>query len=787
MLPSKTRQPGRGHPKTCMHPLKAALQGATLLAPGVLFTAAFAVLCGLEVAGVASPPLWFRLLVGAAWISSLVQYMITFDMQKQIGGWLSALLCVVILWAMLCPYGAIEQTSLKLSNSIDVSFSTAWNAVYRANVFEDFSLKRMIQDYLAQIRNLSPFRAGRVAAFSLLGFFAAICFLYPVPQSQIRHYARRLAAVVAGLSLFALQTELAQVLSPTRRVTLLGVLLSVTGIAVGLSALMGMQALQSFCIRRHPRINRWFNTLGVRIDAISMADCLDAFEAAILPETPLPLPIRVAPMGVAGIIQSRRDPSMQRILNGTHFNTPDGMPLVWLGKLHGYREIERVYGPDMLLEACTAGIDKGWTHYFYGAAPGVADRLRANLEALYPTLRILGVESPPFRPISREEEQQLIDRIDALRPDFFWIGISTPKQLYLMDRLASRLKCKVICPVGYAFDVHAGMEEDAPEWVKLAGFQWLHRLLKQPRLWKRYLPDNPRFVFESLLQLLRLRRYPMFRHDIPLRPYTDNEGYPRFPAGIVSLSPMTLTDACQRIENWKLSGQRHYVNVCTADTMVKCFDIPEMASIVEASGMATTDGMPLVFLAKRYGFKDATRVYGPDLMLNLCSRSVASGYSHYFYGSTPEVLEQLSANLLCRFPGLKIAGWHAPPFRELTEREKHDVTRQINNANPDIVWCGLGTPKQDFWVAEFRPLLNATALIAVGAAFDFHAGRIPQAPRWMMSSGLEWLFRLCAEPRRLWRRYLVGNPRFVALIIRQWLRRKPSPPPVSPPTEAAVP
>jgi N-acetylglucosaminyldiphosphoundecaprenol N-acetyl-beta-D-mannosaminyltransferase len=231
--------------------------------------------------------------------------------------------------------------------------------------------------------------------------------------------------------------------------------------------------------------------------------------------------------------------------------------------------------------------------------------------------------------------------------------------------------------------------------------------------------------------------------------------------------------------------------------MVQCFDRPDMAKIVKNAGMATTDGMPLVWLAYHYGFKDATRVYGPDLMLALCEATAALNQqsevkgqkseglisdlrppisekkciSHFFYGATDDVLEKLKTNLLAQFPGLQIAGMYSPPFRPLTEKEKDEVAEMINSSGADIVWCGLGTPKQDYWVAEFSPRLKASAILAVGAAFNFHAGQVRQAPRWMMKSGFEWLFRLSAEPKRLWRRYLVGNPRFILLTWRQFMAR----------------
>ncbi len=240
-------------------------------------------------------------------------------------------------------------------------------------------------------------------------------------------------------------------------------------------------------------------------------------------------------MGVAGIVESRRQQRLQRILNESVLNTPDGMPLVWLGKLFGQRKIERVYGPDLLRDACAYGEDKGWRHYFWGAAEGIVEKLKEVLEEKHPKIEISGICCPPFRPLTQEEEDKLVEEVNASNTDIFWIGISTPKQLYFMDQIRDRLDCKIICPVGYAFDVNAGVEKDAPDWIKYSGLQWLHRGIKQPRLWKRYLPDNPMFVLKCFAQILHLKKFPMFEHERPIEPYIDKEGYQRFPVVVVSL------------------------------------------------------------------------------------------------------------------------------------------------------------------------------------------------------------------------------------------------------------
>jgi N-acetylglucosaminyldiphosphoundecaprenol N-acetyl-beta-D-mannosaminyltransferase len=195
----------------------------------------------------------------------------------------------------------------------------------------------------------------------------------------------------------------------------------------------------------------------------------------------------------------------------------------------------------------------------------------------------------------------------------------------------------------------------------------------------------------------------------------------------------------------------------------------ELRAIHNAAGMVTPDGMPLVWISRATGFHHVERVYGPDLMLACCEVSQTAGYRHYFYGGAPGVPERLAERLQSRFAGLKVVGSYSPPFRALTPVEDASVVDQINRAGPDIVWVGLSTPKQERWMSEHRGRLHAPVLIGVGAAFDFHAGLKQQAPGWMQRSGLEWLYRLCQEPRRLWRRYLRNNPLFVWYFCLQSL------------------
>ena len=252
--------------------------------------------------------------------------------------------------------------------------------------------------------------------------------------------------------------------------------------------------------------------------------------------------------------------------------------------------------------------------------------------------------------------------------------------------------------------------------------------------------------------------------------------FPRFRLLDVALTGCRRPEAVAEIVRMARDRVRGYVCVFAVDSLLKCHDDPRLAAVARGASMVLCDGMPLVFAGRRFARLDVDRCYGPDTMLETLDRGRAAGLRHYFYGGADEeTSRRLQERLVSRFPGLLVVGREVPPFRPLTEDERREAAARIDASGADVVWVGLGTPKQDFWVSEMRPLLKAPVLIAVGAAFAFHAGTVRQAPRWMQRAGLEWLFRLCAEPRRLWRRYLLGNPRFLWLAARQWMTGRPAP------------
>jgi len=211
------------------------------------------------------------------------------------------------------------------------------------------------------------------------------------------------------------------------------------------------------------------------------------------------------------------------------------------------------------------------------------------------------------------------------------------------------------------------------------------------------------------------------------------------------------------------------VFVCTVHSVMSGYYDPDFAALLNRGDIATPDGMPLVWALRSFGVKGQTRVYGPDLTLALCAQAAVLGHRIYLYGGRPDSLELLQQKLCAKFPRLQVVGAFAPPFRPLTPDEDAAIVAAIRTADPDLIFVGIGMPKQERWIDSHRDLLPGTILLGVGAAFDFHAGRVRQAPRWMMRCGLEWFFRLLMEPRRLWRRYLLNFP-FLALWALQWVR-----------------
>jgi N-acetylglucosaminyldiphosphoundecaprenol N-acetyl-beta-D-mannosaminyltransferase len=248
------------------------------------------------------------------------------------------------------------------------------------------------------------------------------------------------------------------------------------------------------------------NILGVGLSVLNLKTALDEIASAIREERKG----YICVTGVHGVIEAQSDENFRRILNNAFLCTPDGMPMVWVGKIHGHSEMRRVYGPDLMLDVCKWSETSGAKHFFYGGAEGIADLLAKKLKEKFPKLLIAGTFAPPFRPLNADEEKKFAETIRTARPDIMWVGLSTPKQEKFMVEFLPKLDATLMIGVGAAFDFHSGRVKQAPVWMQRSGLEWFYRLCSEPRrLAKRYFQNNPLFALKIAGQLCGLKKYPL--------------------------------------------------------------------------------------------------------------------------------------------------------------------------------------------------------------------------------------------------------------------------------------
>lgn len=248
----------------------------------------------------------------------------------------------------------------------------------------------------------------------------------------------------------------------------------------------------------------------------------------------------------------------------------------------------------------------------------------------------------------------------------------------------------------------------------------------------------------------------------------------------VRVDAVQIPDVVLQIEEWIAERTKcRWIAVTGMHGVTEAQHDPRLKTILNAADLVVADGFPLVWLGRRKGFALRRRVYGPEAMLTFCEATAQKGYRHFFYGGEPGVADALAKKLAKQLPGFVAAGTFCPPYRPLTPEENCQVLATIERARPDVIWVGLSTPKQERWMSEYCERLSPCVLVGVGAAFDFLSHRKKQAPRWMRENGLEWLFRLLQEPRRLWRRYLIGGTEFAFLVAleslglrKSWVERR---------------
>ena len=235
-----------------------------------------------------------------------------------------------------------------------------------------------------------------------------------------------------------------------------------------------------------------------------------------------------------------------------------------------------------------------------------------------------------------------------------------------------------------------------------------------------------------------------------------------YPVLGVHVDAVQIPQVVEQLERWiQNRNDGRFISVANIHVVMEAQEDASFKKLINSAALCVPDGMPLIWCGRLRGHGLRRRVYGPELMITFCRETASKGYRHFLYGGAPDVTNQLVKQLQRSCPGIQIAGFDSPPFRPLTREEDEEAIRRINDARPDVLWVGLGCPKQERWIHDHRERLAVPAIIAIGQAFDLLSGKKRRAPAWMSENGLEWLFRLLQDPRRLWRRYLVYNTKFL--------------------------
>jgi N-acetylglucosaminyldiphosphoundecaprenol N-acetyl-beta-D-mannosaminyltransferase len=575
--------------------------------------------------------------------------------------------------------------------------------------------------------------------------------------------------------------------------------------------------------------NDFMNSLP-KISVIGLSVDVATYESALnrcLELTRRPGPAAVSAANTHIATAARLSSVFGRVMAAFDLILPDGMPLVWVmnAKLRHRKQAkleDRVYGPYFMRHALLHA-PANTTHYFFGGSQECLDELSAAVRVMRPDIRIVGVYSPPYRAWDEADQQEFARQINAASPDFVWVALGGEKQeAWIVDNL-HRFKRGVFFAVGDAFELLAGRRDFAPDWIQRHGVTWLYRLLQEPRrMWKRYFKYNSLFLGYLLKDLL----FPQ-REVQTTRAKNESISGSRVNILGVGVNATSMDDVVMRLIEARGNGESGYVCVTGAHGIMESQRDEELRQIHNRSLMTVPDGMPTVWIGHEYGFVKMGRVYGPDLMLALCaetsgvdrcslivdkdpqknqqpntSSTAEMSFTHFLYGSTEETLRKLKENLEKKFPGLQIVGTYAPPFRPLTQKEERELQEVVVKCKPDFFWVGLSTPKQEKFMAAHAPLaqndpvdscsliadrdslstnnqqpttdaalnrdlLDCGVMLGVGAAFDIHAGNMKDSPEWVKNAGLQWLHRLCKEPRRLWRRYLWIVPGFAWLTFLQ--------------------
>ena len=554
------------------------------------------------------------------------------------------------------------------------------------------------------------------------------------------------------------------------------------------SRIESREALDSGQRRPHPLIPglETVDVIGLKVAAIDYAGAVEAI-LAWAEKGDRAYAVSAANTHVSAF--ARHNEEFGEALSKFDLACPDGMPLVWAANhsLGEDRLLDRVYGPTLMLRALEGSAGRETVkHFLFGGAESTLAKLEQRMEDDFPETQLAGTYSPPFGDWPEDEFERICEKIKSSGANVVWVGLGCPKQELWIGKHLDRLPPAVYLGVGAAFAFHAGEVRQAPAFIQRFAMEWFYRLCMEPRrLWRRYLVHNSLFILYWLGDTMRgADEAPVVAVSAKMPRVRPIEPPSRCNVLGVGISVLNLESTVEIVtEASDDVGFSGFVTVTGVHGVMESRRDPELQKIHNQSFLSTPDGMPMVWIGNWSGFEEMDRVYGPDLMLDVVRGSSGTDRGHYFFGGAEGVATTLAERLQGWFPGTKVLGTECPPYRELTLDEERGLVARIQKEKPHFFWVGLSTPKQERFMHGFlkrNPDLtkgwdHGIVFFGVGAAFDFHSGRVQQAPRWMQRQGLEWFFRFCMEPLRLWKRYSINNSGFIYAIGLQLLRLKKYP------------
>lgn len=458
-------------------------------------------------------------------------------------------------------------------------------------------------------------------------------------------------------------------------------------------------------------------------------------------------------------------------LNSADVVFADGYGVILAALLWGYRIPKRITYADWAWQLAQLCVQKDFSLYFLGARPGIAQKAAARLQERFPALRIVGTQHGYFdKSPTSPDNQAVLQSINAAKPDMLIVGFGMPIQERWLLENWEHVEAGVALVGGAVFDYVSGDLQRGPRWMTDHGLEWLVRLIIEPkRLWRRYLIGNPLFLWRIAKQRLGLVRFDRKKEPERKRRYISEVVKTVKLLGVhvhTASMQQTLSTVQQTIRN----HEHVYITYVNVHALNLGCTLPWFRAFLNQSKIAFCDGFGVKWGARLLGHTIPHRFTPPDWIDDLASMASQNGFTIFLLGSRPGVAAKVAALLQQRFPDLQIVGVHHGYFDKTPGcPENESVIQAINTAKPNILLIGFGMPLQEHWLKENWDNIEVNVALTGGAIFDYVSGELRRGPRWMTDHGLEWLARLIIEPRRLWRRYIIGNPRFLWRVLKQRL------------------